>query len=92
MADFRFSVPRSSIRSVRRSDAKPGGTTGVHTQRGRLLVNGSAEGLVEVTIDPPCLTGRSLNTMFIRQPVSTLIVSLADPDGFIAALGTPSSA
>ena len=62
------------------------GTTGVHASRGQLLVNGSADGLVELTLDSPCYTGRTLNTMFVNQKVTSLIVSLADPDGFIAAV------
>jgi hypothetical protein len=86
MADFKLTVPRGSIRSVTRSRARLRGTTGVHARRGRLLVNGSAEGLVELAIDPPCHTGRTLNTMFVNEKVSSLILSLVDPDGFIAAV------
>ena len=86
MADFKLNVPRSSIRSVCRSQARLGGTTGVHASRGQLLVNGSADGLVELALDPPCYTGRTLNTMFVNQKVTSLILSLADPDGFIAAV------
>jgi hypothetical protein len=43
--------------------------------------------LVEIEIDPPCHTERCLSTLFRRMEVSELIVSLVDPDGFIAALG-----
>jgi hypothetical protein len=86
MADFKLTVPRRSVQSARRSQARLGGTTGVHASRGQLLVNGSADGLVELTLDPPCYTGRTLNTMFVNQKVTSLIVSLADPDGFIAAV------
>jgi len=49
-------------------------------------VNGSAEDLVELAIEPPCHTGRTLNTMFVNEKVSSLILSLVDPDGFIAAV------
>jgi hypothetical protein len=86
MADFKLNIPRSSVQSVRRSQARLGGTTGVHVSRGQLLVNGSADGLVELALDPPCYTGRTLNTMFVNQKVTSLILSLADPDGFIAAV------
>jgi hypothetical protein len=86
MADFKFNAPRSSVRSVTQSQARLGGTTGVHAERGQLLVNGSAKGLVELALDPPCYTGRTLNTMFVNQKVTSLILSLADPDGFIAAV------
>ena len=86
MADFSQIVPRSSIRSVHRSEAQIRGTTGVHVSRGRLLVNGSAHGLVELTIQPPSYTSRTLNTMFVRQRVTSIVLSLDDPDGFIAAV------
>jgi hypothetical protein len=59
----------------------------VHAKGGRWLANGSADGLVEIEIDPPCHTERCLSTLFRRMEVSELIVSLVDPDGFIAALG-----
>jgi hypothetical protein len=41
---------------------------------------------VEIEIDPPCHTERCLSTLFRRMEVKELIVSLVDPDGFIAAL------
>ena len=83
---FRLDIPRDRIRSVRRSQVKPRGTRGVHRWPGRWLVNGSAQGLVDVVIDPPCRTDRGLSTMFLRAKVHVLTLSLADPDGFIAAL------
>jgi hypothetical protein len=85
MGDFRQSVPLSSVRAVARSDANLHGTTGVHATRGRLLVNGSAHGLVQVALDPPSYTSRSLTTGFFRARIDTLMLSLADPDGFVAA-------
>jgi|SRR5579859_3828741 len=86
MDDFKLAVPRSSVRAVARSQAQLRGTTGVHAGRGQLLVNGSTDGLVELTIEPPCYTGRTLNTMFVKERVNSLILSLVDPDGFIAAV------
>jgi hypothetical protein len=86
MGDYKLDVPRSSVRSATRSQARLRGTTGVHAKRGRLLVNGSADGLVELTIDPPCYTGRTLNTLYANERVNSLILSLVDPDGFIAAV------
>ncbi|HEY6277645.1 MAG TPA: hypothetical protein VIX86_15075 [Streptosporangiaceae bacterium] len=86
MGDYKLSVPRSSIRSVSRSRARLRGTTGVHGGRGRLLINGSEDGLVELALEPPCYTGRTLNTMFVNEKVTSLILSLVDPDGFIAAV------
>ena len=86
MGDFKLDVPRSSVRAVGRSHARLRGTSGVHAGRGQLLVNGSADGLVELTIEPPCYTDRTLSTMFIKERVNSLIVSLVDPDGFITAV------
>ena len=83
---FRLDIPRDHIRSVRRSQVKLLGTRGVHRWPGRWLVNGSAQGLVDVVIDPPCRTERGLGTMFLRAKVHVLTLSLADPDAFIAAL------
>ena len=87
MGSFKLDVPRSSIRSVTRSQAKVGGTIGVHESgRGRWLVNGSPDGLVEMTIEPPVYLPRGLDTLFRRAGVHSLTVSLVDPDAFIAAL------
>jgi hypothetical protein len=58
----------------------------VHAKGGSWLANGSAGGLVEIEIDPPCHTERSLSTLFRRMEVNELIVNLVDPDGFINAL------
>jgi hypothetical protein len=49
-------------------------------------VNGSHDGLVELVIDPPCYLPRQLSTVFLKMKVSSLIISLVDPDGFIAAV------
>jgi hypothetical protein len=42
----------------------------VHAKGGSWLANGSADGLVEIEIDPPCHTGRSLSTLFRRMKVT----------------------
>jgi hypothetical protein len=86
MADFKVDVPRASVRRAARSSHQTRGTIGVHAKGGTWLANGSAEGLVEIEIDPPCYTQRSLSTLFRRMKVTELIVSLVDPDGFIAAV------
>ena len=86
MADFKVDVPRTSVRRAARSAHQTKGTIGVHSKGGTWLANGSANGLVAITIDPPCRTERSLSTLFRRATVSELIVSLTDPDGFIAAV------
>jgi hypothetical protein len=87
MGAFKFEIPRRSARSASRSQEKLHGTSGVHMhKKGQLLVNGSAAGLVEVTIDPPAHTDRTLSTAFVRSRVDSFLVSLDDPDGFIAAV------
>jgi hypothetical protein len=86
--DFRLDIPRGRVRSVKRSPdrAEAGGELGVHGGWGRWLVTGSSDGLVELTIEPPCYSDRGLSTLFRKVKVSSLILSLVDPDGFIAAL------
>lgn len=87
VADFNLDIPRGSVRSVARSEFRTRGTTGVHeVGRGRWLVNGTESGLVELVINPPLRTGRSLSTGFMRRQVNSLIVGLVDPEGFIAAV------
>ena len=85
MGSFRLDIPRSSVRAVWRSHADVHGTTGVHGGRGCWLVNGSPDGLVELAIDPPCYLAPGIDTLFRRAKVERLILSLADPDGFIVA-------
>jgi hypothetical protein len=86
MADFHLDIPRSSVREAVRSARSARGTIGVHGGRGRWLVNGSYNGLVELAIEPPCYTPRQLSSLFLRSKVSSLTISLVDPDGFIAAV------
>jgi hypothetical protein len=86
MADFHLDIPRGSVRSAARSEHQTRGTIGVHGRRGRWLVNGSHDGLVELVIQPPCYLPRQLSTIFRRMEVSSLIISLVDADGFIAAV------
>ena len=86
MAGFHLDIPRSAVRSAARSVRSVRGTIGVHGRRGRWLVNGSYNGLVELAIEPPCYTPRQPSTLFLRSKVSSLTISLVDPDGFIAAV------
>lgn len=83
---FTLDVPLTSVRSVRRTYRNLHGTSGVHGGKGKWLVNGAPDGLVELTISPPCYTARSLATLLQRAGVTSLTVSLTDPDGFIAAI------
>src|ERR1035438_3462600 len=69
MGSFKLDIPRGSVRSVQRSQARVRGTTGVHGGRGRWLVNGSPDGLVELAIEPPCYLAPGIDTLFRRQPL-----------------------
>jgi hypothetical protein len=78
---FKGTVPRSSITRVERLTG-PVWAWGAHGWGGRWLVNGSANGLVQVSIEP---TARGYCLLFpvkLRQ----LTVSLDEPDQFVAAL------
>jgi hypothetical protein len=86
MADFHLDIPRGSMRSATRSSLQTRETIGVHARRGSWLVKGSHDGLVELVIDPPCYLPRQLSTVFRKMEVRSLIISLVDPDGFIAAV------
>jgi hypothetical protein len=83
---FHLDIPRASVRSATRSEQQIRGTYGVHGGRGRWLVNGAYDGLVELAIEPPCYTPRNATTFFRKMEVSSLTISLVDPDGFIAAV------
>jgi hypothetical protein len=84
--DFRLDIPRGSVRSVTRPEHQHRGTIGIHARRGSWLVQRSHDGLVELAIEPPCYLPRQLSTVFRTMTVSSLIISLDDPDGFIAAV------
>jgi hypothetical protein len=82
---FHLDIPRASVRSAARSALRTR-AIGVHGGRGRWLVNGSYNGLVELAIEPPCYTPRQASALFRRLKVSSLTISLVDPDGFIGAV------
>jgi hypothetical protein len=82
---FHLDIPRASVRSATRSALRTR-SIGVHGSHGRWLVNGSYNGLVELTIEPPCDTPRQPSTLFRKMKISSLTISLIDPDGFIAAV------
>jgi hypothetical protein len=87
LGDFKVDVPHACVLGATRSSLQARGTIGVHSRGGgSWLINGSADGLVEITIDPPGRTERGPSTLFRRMKVNELIVSLVDPDGFIAAV------
>ena len=80
---FSATVPRAQIRSAEHSEGLVGGI-GVHGWRGRWLVNGAASGLVALHIEPPA------RAWAIGVPVklTSLRVSVEDPDALLRALGT----
>lgn len=79
---FDARIPRTSIRSATHH-RDVWWAIGVHTDlHGSWLVNGSATGIVELTIDPPA---RALGVLFPVK-VRRLGLGLEDPDGFLASL------
>jgi hypothetical protein len=60
------------------------GGIGVHGWAGRWLVNGSTKGVVAIDIDPPARGYVMGFPVRLRQ----LAVGLADPEGFLAAIGS----
>jgi hypothetical protein len=83
---FHLDIPRASVRSAIRSALQTRGSIGVHGGHGRWIVNGSHSGLVELAIEPPGYLPRRPSTLFRKMKVSSLTISLVDPDGFIAAV------
>lgn len=83
---FSARIPRQVI--VRAGPGEPPAirfTAGAHGWAGRWLVNGAAEGIVDVELSEP------VRAMVSGFPVrlKVLSVSLEDPDAFLAALGAP---
>jgi hypothetical protein len=79
---FHVVLPRSAIVAVRRASRRSM-SRGVHGFAGRYLVNGSGDGLVTITVDPP----QRARMVGFPLTVRELTVSVGDPDGLIAALG-----
>lgn len=80
---FSARIPRRLVARV--APGKPPGipfTAGAHGWRGRWLVNGSADGIVEIELSEP---GRA-STLGLPIRLKTLSVSLEDPEGFLAAV------
>jgi hypothetical protein len=80
---FRATVPRSSIRAVRPYTGAVYGW-GAHGWRGRWLVNGSSQNIVEIEVDPPA----AARTMVFPLRLRLLRVSVTEPDELLAALAT----
>ena len=84
---FTARIPRRSITAAQRDRDVRGITAGAHGWRGRWLVNGSSQGIVRLDIDPAVRAW----TLAIPVQLRRLLVSLEDPEGFLAALGAPAN-
>ncbi len=79
---FRALVPRAHVRAAVPERLRTP-SRGVHGWAGRWLVNGSSDGIVRIEIAPHA---RARVTGFPVK-LSTLLVSVEDPEGLVAALG-----
>lgn len=77
---FRAAIPLASITEAKRYTGRVA-SWGVHGWRGRWLVNGSSQGLVELTIEPPT----TATVVGVSVSLRSLCVSVTDPDALIAA-------
>jgi hypothetical protein len=80
---FRAEVPRSAVLDAKRWTGRVGGW-GAHGRHGRWLVNGSSRGIVQIQLNS---TQRGSMTG-LPVKVTELLVSVEDPNGLVAALGT----
>jgi hypothetical protein len=82
---FHADIPRTSITAARVYSGTIRWTAGAHTNlKGRWLVNGAGSGIVELTIEPPAEGWTAGFPIHVRS----LLIGLADPDGFLRALAT----
>jgi hypothetical protein len=81
---FKVRIPRTTVASVQHHADMFGGW-GAHGWRGRWLVNGSSAGIVELDLEP----GQRAWLLGVWPlTLRVLYVSLEDPDGFLAAIGS----
>jgi hypothetical protein len=78
---FRARFPRTSVTAAARSDRRAI-SQGVHGRNGHWLVNGAKWGLVRVDLAP----GEEAHVLGRRVALSTLEVSIEDPDALLTAL------
>jgi hypothetical protein len=84
---FGLDVPLQDVRSARRVDGRRCGW-GVHTLGDIWVVNGSRDGMVELTFDRPFTSG-TVQRMMKWAEVRSLLISVTEPDAFIALLRQP---
>ena len=84
---FRARVPRRAVAGAAPwpTDRRRPWSRGAHGWRGRWLVNGSAAGLVVLTIDPPA----HARVLGIPVTVRELVVSVTEPDALVSELQPP---
>ena len=83
---FSAQIPRRLV--ARAGPGKPPTipfTAGAHGWRGRWLINGSSDGIVEIELSEPARA----STLGFPIRLKTVSVSLDDPDGFLATLDAP---
>jgi len=79
---FDARIPRTQITAAAPGEKPRLSGWGVHGWGGTWTVNGSSEGIVKLTIDPPV----HARTLVFAIKLHTLYVSLEDTAGLIAAL------
>jgi hypothetical protein len=81
---FKVSIPQAAVTTAQHHADMYGGW-GAHGWSGRWLVNGSSAGIVELDLEP-----RQRAWLLAIWPLTlrVLYVSLEDPDGFLAAIGS----
>ena len=82
---FSIDVQRAAIRSIERTTVSWWWGFGAHAWKGRWVANASLHDPVEVRVDPPH-RGRILG--IFHPTVRSLVLSVEDTDGLIAAVGT----
>jgi hypothetical protein len=81
---YRIDVPLSAVRSATRTERSWWWGIGAHGWKRRWVVNGSSRDLVLLTLEPE----QRGWTLGIPVRVRELVLSVLDPDAFIAAVGT----
>jgi hypothetical protein len=81
---FQARISRATIRTVAPHTGPLGGV-GVHGWRGRYLVNGSLKGVVRIEMAQSAANKARCTGLPVK--LTTLLISLEDPEGFQAALG-----
>jgi hypothetical protein len=80
--EFRAHFPRAAVAAAAADERRSILSRGVHGFGGRWLVNGSAEGVVRIELEPP----QRARVVGFPVRLKTLRVSVEDPAGLVAAL------